>query len=87
MDQNCNNFLNVMLDNNFKPCITETTRIINSNKPSLVDNIFINTFPNTLCGNILEHVSHLRAYGVVVSIFDFHCSDWGSNPGGGSEIS
>ena len=27
------------------------------------------------------------AYGVVVSMFDFHCSDRGSNPGRGSKIS
>ena len=26
-------------------------------------------------------------YGVVVSMFDFHCSDRGSNPGRGSKIS
>ena len=25
------------------------------------------------------------AYGVVVSMFDFHRSDWGSNPGRGGE--
>ena len=27
------------------------------------------------------------AYGVVVSRFDFHRSDWGSNPGRGGKIS
>ena len=27
------------------------------------------------------------AYGVVVSMFDFHCSDQGLNPGRGSKIS
>ena len=27
------------------------------------------------------------AYDVVASMFDFHCSDWGSNPGRGSKIS
>ena len=29
----------------------------------------------------------LWAYGVVVSMFDFHCSDGGSNPGRGSKNS
>ena len=29
----------------------------------------------------------LWAYGVVVSMFDFHRSDQGSNPGRGSKIS
>ena len=27
------------------------------------------------------------AYGVVVSMFDFHRSDWGSNPSCGGKIS
>ena len=31
--------------------------------------------------------SLLWAYGVVVSMFDFHCSDHGSNPGHGDKIS
>ena len=29
----------------------------------------------------------LLAYGLVVSMFDFHRSDWGSNPGRGGKIS
>ena len=36
-------FLNMTLQNNFQPCITEPTRVINGNKPSLLDNIFTNT--------------------------------------------
>ena len=47
-----------MLDYSFQPCITEPTRITNSNKPSLVDNIFINTFDNPVSGNILEQISY-----------------------------
>ena len=29
----------------------------------------------------------MRAYGVVVIMFDFHCSDRGSNPGDDGKIS
>ena len=47
-----------MFQNNFQPCMTEPTRITNSNKPSLVDNIFVNTFDDPTCGNILEHISY-----------------------------
>ena len=47
-----------MLDYGFQPCITEPTRITNSNKPSLVDNIFTNTFDNPVSGNILELISY-----------------------------
>ena len=35
----------------------------------------------------LRHGLGLWAYGAVVSIFDFHRSDRGSNPGRGSKIS
>ena len=34
-------FLNLMLEHNLHPCITEPTRIVNTNKPSIVDNISI----------------------------------------------
>ena len=47
-----------MFQHHFQPCITEPTRITNANKPSLVDNIFINTFDDPTCGNILEHISY-----------------------------
>ena len=33
-------FLNLMIENHFQPCITEPTRIVEGNIPSLVDNIF-----------------------------------------------
>ena len=61
------NFLNIMLENNFQPCITEPTRITNTNKPSLVDNIFINTIENPISGNILEHISfdHLPNFIII----------------------
>ena len=57
-DQQTNNFLSNMFQHQFQPCIIEPTRITNSNKPSLVDNIFINTFDDPFCGNILEHISY-----------------------------
>ena len=53
-----NSFLSTMFQHHFQPCITEPTRITNANKPSLVDNIFINTFDDPTCGNILEHISY-----------------------------
>ncbi len=58
LDKHVNNFLCTMLDHSFHPCITEPTRITNSNKPSLVDNIFTNTFDNPVSGNILEQISY-----------------------------
>ena len=57
-DKETHSFLSTMFQNSFQSCITEPTRITNSNKPSLVDNIFINTFDDPTCGNILEHISY-----------------------------
>ena len=57
-DQKVTQFLCTMHDFGFQPCITEPTRITNSNKPSLVDNIFINTLENPVSGNILEQISY-----------------------------
>ena len=36
---------------------------------------------------IYSAIAHQWAYGVVVSMFDFHRSDRGSNPGRGGKIS
>ena len=57
-DKSVSDFLNTMLEFNFQPCITEPSKITNTNKPSLVDNIFINTMDNPSSGNILEHISN-----------------------------
>ena len=57
-DEQVNEFLNTILEQNMHPCITEPTRITNTNKPSLVDNIFINSFEEPVSGNILEHISY-----------------------------
>ena len=52
------NFLNLMLEQHFHPCITEPTRIVDTNNPSLVDNIFINKIPKLTCCHILEKISY-----------------------------
>ena len=48
------------------PCF-KITFSHNTNKPSLVDNIFINTFDDPSCGNILEHISydHLPNFAII----------------------
>ena len=66
-DDQINSFLNIMIECNLYPCITEPTRITNTNKPSLVDNIFVNSFEEPISGNILEHISydHLPNFAVL----------------------
>ena len=41
-NQHIRGFLDIMLDNFLQPCIPEPTRVIDGNKPSIVDNIFTN---------------------------------------------
>lgn len=53
-----------MWSNLLQPCITEPTRIVSRNKPSLVDNIFIKIAgKNIYRGNILDKkMDHLPKF-------------------------
>ena len=67
-DTKIENFLNFMIENYFLPCITEPTRIVEGNRPTHVDNIFLkNTYEP--CGNILEKIpyDHLPSFAIFES--------------------
>ena len=53
-----------MMNNNFQPCILEPTRITANNKPSLIDNIFLNTVEKDVhAGNFTTKLSdHLPQF-------------------------
>ena len=52
------NFLNTMNSNLLQPCIIEPTRIVDKQKPTLIDNIFVNLFNKELkSGNLVEKIS------------------------------
>ena len=52
------NFIDIMYSHFFQPCITEPTRIVGRNKPSLIDNIFINACTKSLnAGNITKFLT------------------------------
>ena len=58
-DQYTENFINFMLSNFFQPHILQPTRIIQSNKPSLIDNIFFNSIENEIfSGNLITKISN-----------------------------
>ena len=68
-DTNTGNFLQMMLNNGYQPCITEPTRIMNGNKPSLVDNIFTNTVEKCVSGNIFDKISdHLPNFVMIENV-------------------
>ena len=52
-NEKVNDFIAIMYENMLHPCITQPTRIIEHQRPSIIDNIFINysnavtTFPTS----------------------------------------
>ena len=64
------NFIDVMYSHLFQPCITEPIRIVDRNKPSLIDNIFINTCTKSLIAwNIIDKISdHLPNFLIIQNL-------------------
>ena len=56
-----------MYSNFFQPCILEPNRITSNNRPSLPDNIFINTHDKEVyIGNITEKISdHMPNFTII----------------------
>ena len=62
-------FLHMMIENSFQPCILEPTRIVQGNKPSLVDNIFSNSIEPVTSGNLYQKISdHLPNFVIFNNI-------------------
>ena len=63
-NNNIKNVIDIMYSHFFQPRMTKPTRIVGRNKPSLIDNIFINTCTKSLyAGNIIEKISdHLPSF-------------------------
>ena len=62
-----NEFINTMHINYFQPCILEPTRIVQGQKPSLIDNIFINCVTkHVTSGNIYNKISdHMPNFAII----------------------
>ena len=57
-DDYTNDFLNLLLSNFYQPHILQPTRIININKPTLIDNIFLHSIEfDTTSGNLTTPIS------------------------------
>ena len=46
-----------MYENLLQPCIIQPTRVNNYQKPTLVDNIFVNTIDVPISGNLIGRIS------------------------------
>ena len=65
-----NYFLSMMYSNFFQPCILEPTRITSNNRPSLLDNTFINTHDKDVySGNIIDKISDHMPNFAIINIF------------------
>ena len=66
-----NDFLTIMCSNFFQLCMLEPTRITSSDRPSLLDNIFINTHDKEVySGNIIDKISdHMPNFAIINNIF------------------
>ena len=64
------NFIDIMYSHFFQPYITEPTRIVGRNKPSLVDNIFINACTKSLnAGSITDKIyDHLPNFLIIKNL-------------------
>ena len=64
------NFIDIMYSHLFQPCITEPIRIVDRNKPSLIDNIFINTCTKSLIAwNFIDKISdHLPNFLIIQNL-------------------
>ena len=57
-DKTVNHFTNTMLSNYLQPIINKPTRVVKNQKPSLIDNIFINAVDKDItCGNFTSKIS------------------------------
>ena len=71
-DQYAKTFIEQMYSSILQPCILEPTRIVNGNRPSLIDNIFINTLDkNTVSGNLTSRISdHMPNFLILHDLLD-----------------
>ena len=52
-----NEFITNLYENMLHPCITQPTRIIPHQRPTIIDNIFINSNEEPISGNIINRIS------------------------------
>ena len=58
VDKNVSSFFDILSNSFLQPCILEPTRIVQGNKPSIVDNIFTNAITkNIKSGNLFSRLS------------------------------
>ena len=56
-NEKVNEFITNTYENIFHPCITQPTRIVEHQRPTIIDNIFINSKEEPISGNLIEWIS------------------------------
>ena len=67
-----NEFLNTMSSNFLQQCLTKPTRIVKYNRPSLVDNTFVNIYDKEIhSGNIIDKITdHLPNFVIIENMIN-----------------
>ena len=67
---NINEFINLMYSHYLHPTILEPTKVISNNRPTLIDNIFVNALEYEFCsGNLIQKISdHLSNFLFIKNI-------------------
>ena len=65
-----NEFINILSSFFLQLCITKPTQIVSYNRPSLVDNIFVNIYDKTIFGgNLLDKITdHLPNFIIIKNL-------------------
>ena len=56
-NEKVNEFITLMYENLFQPCILQPTRVNDYQRPTLIDNIFVNEIDVTISGNLIDKIS------------------------------
>ena len=68
-NERINDFVEIMYENLCQPCIMQLTRIVDRQKPSLIDNIFISTIESPVSGNLIDKISdHFPNFIIIENI-------------------
>ena len=60
-----------MYENLCQPCIIQPTRIVDKQKPSLIDNIFINSIESPVSGNLDKISDHFPNFIIINKYSDY----------------
>ena len=75
-NEKVNELIILMYENLCQPCILKPTRIVENQRPSLIDNIFINSIESPVSGNPIERLSdHFPNFLIINNNYEKEATD------------